>query len=306
MGRVDGHPFRTEVTLLDHTGVIPWAGMQVEVAVSQYVAFLGGRIHEVAYDLYAQDDAGNVWYFGEDVYNSPRRQHRRARMAPGSAGIDGPRGDDHAGRPAAGDVSGPRTFPASSYEEVTVKRTGQPFRGPLARRLRRAGDLRAAHGRKPGGERKTFAPGYGRVLHLWGWRRHRGAGALGAHRRCPMEQCPLRCWKLGAEPSDHGVRRGDARRNGRDRPGREIRAGVAWRSLSRGDVPRLLRPLLERSVLRARRGGGSRGRCDQAAIGLTRLTQETCGCATGRRTPSTCSASRHLGSPRCARRAAAP
>ena len=57
------------MTLLDHTRVIPWAGMQVEVAVSQYVAFLRGRIHEVAYDLYAQDDAGNVWYFGEDVYN---------------------------------------------------------------------------------------------------------------------------------------------------------------------------------------------------------------------------------------------
>ena len=37
--------------------------------VSQYVAFLGGSIEEVAYDLYAQADDGSVWYFGEDVFD---------------------------------------------------------------------------------------------------------------------------------------------------------------------------------------------------------------------------------------------
>ena len=37
--------------------------------VSQYVAFLDGRLHEVAYDFYAQADDGSVWYFGEDVFN---------------------------------------------------------------------------------------------------------------------------------------------------------------------------------------------------------------------------------------------
>ena len=69
LGRVDGKPFRTEVTLLPDTRIIEWQGRPVEVLVSQYVAYLGGRIQEVAYDFYAQDDDGAVWYFGEDVFN---------------------------------------------------------------------------------------------------------------------------------------------------------------------------------------------------------------------------------------------
>ena len=44
-------------------------GDQVETLESQYVAFLDGRLHEVALDWYAQDDGGAVWYFGEDVFN---------------------------------------------------------------------------------------------------------------------------------------------------------------------------------------------------------------------------------------------
>ena len=68
LGRVDGEPFRTEVTLLPETHRRV-ARPLVETLVSQYVAFLDGRIHEVAYDLYAQDDGGAVWYFGEDVFN---------------------------------------------------------------------------------------------------------------------------------------------------------------------------------------------------------------------------------------------
>src|SRR5688572_10890774 len=63
LGRVDGKPFRTEVTLLPETRIVEWQGDRVETLVSQYVAFLDGRIHEVAYDLYAQDDDGAVWYF---------------------------------------------------------------------------------------------------------------------------------------------------------------------------------------------------------------------------------------------------
>jgi len=69
LGRVDRLPFRTEVTLLPETKTIEWNGQQVETLVSQYVAFLDGRIHEVALDWYAQADDGSVWYFGEDVFN---------------------------------------------------------------------------------------------------------------------------------------------------------------------------------------------------------------------------------------------
>ena len=69
LGHVDDEPFRTEVTLLPETRIIGWQGQQIEVAVSQYNAFLGGRIAEVAYDLYAQADDRSVWYFGEDVFD---------------------------------------------------------------------------------------------------------------------------------------------------------------------------------------------------------------------------------------------
>src|SRR6266508_5614376 len=67
LGHVDGKPFRTEVTLLPETRIVQWEGQRVETRVSQYMAYLGGRIQEVAYDLYAQADDGSVWYFGEDV-----------------------------------------------------------------------------------------------------------------------------------------------------------------------------------------------------------------------------------------------
>ena len=69
LGTVEDLPFRTEVTLLPNPRIIEWEGMRVATLVSQYVAFLDGRIEEVAYDYYAQADDGSVWYFGEDVFN---------------------------------------------------------------------------------------------------------------------------------------------------------------------------------------------------------------------------------------------
>jgi len=69
LGTVDGKPFRAEVALMPDTRIIEWEGRQVETFVSQYAAHLDGRLHEVAYDYYAQADDGSVWYFGEDVFN---------------------------------------------------------------------------------------------------------------------------------------------------------------------------------------------------------------------------------------------
>ncbi|MEJ7802768.1 MAG: hypothetical protein WKH68_05270, partial [Candidatus Limnocylindria bacterium] len=69
LGTVDDAAFRTEVTLLPTPRIIEWEGQLVATLVSQYVAFLDDRLHEVAYDFYAQADDGSVWYFGEDVFN---------------------------------------------------------------------------------------------------------------------------------------------------------------------------------------------------------------------------------------------
>ena len=65
-GHVDNKPFRTEVTLLPETKPTPYRGATVDTAIIQYVAYLDGRIQEVAIDRYAQADDGSVWYFGED------------------------------------------------------------------------------------------------------------------------------------------------------------------------------------------------------------------------------------------------
>jgi hypothetical protein len=158
LGTVDGHPFRTEVTLLPDTRLIDWQGQRVETLVSQYVAYLGGRIHEVAYDFYAQDDSGAVWYFGEDVFN----------FADGAivdthgtwiAGKDGPAAMIMPATPAVGDVYRPENIPGFVFEEVTVKAVDQTLDGPLGpvegglviEELHMDGQT----------EEKTFGPGYG-------------------------------------------------------------------------------------------------------------------------------------------------
>jgi len=48
LGHVDGKPFRTEVTLLPDKRIVQWEGQRIETLVSQYMAYLGGRIQEVA------------------------------------------------------------------------------------------------------------------------------------------------------------------------------------------------------------------------------------------------------------------
>ena len=81
--------------------------------MSQYVAFLDGRIHEVAYDLYAQDDDGAVWYFGEDVFNFGDGVITDTHGT-WLAGRVGPAAMIMPAEPKVGDDIGPRTFLGSS------------------------------------------------------------------------------------------------------------------------------------------------------------------------------------------------
>ena len=157
LGHVDGKPFRTEVTLLPDTRIIEWQGQQVETLVSQYVANLDGRIHEVAYDLYAQADDGSVWYFGEDVFNF---EDGVIVDTHGTwiAGKDGPAAMIMPADPKVGDVYRPENIPGFVFEEVTVKSVDKTLDGPLGpvdggllvEELHMEGDT----------EDKTFAPGY--------------------------------------------------------------------------------------------------------------------------------------------------
>ena len=63
-GRVDDKPFRTEVTLLPYTRIVEWSGVQIEAAVSQYVAYSDGRITEskaVTGLLWAEKIVQGLW-----------------------------------------------------------------------------------------------------------------------------------------------------------------------------------------------------------------------------------------------------
>ena len=130
LGHVDGKPFRTEVTLLPFTRVVRWEGRTVQTAVSQYNAFLGGQIEEVAYDLYAQADDGSVWYFGEDVFDF-RDGAIISTEGTWQAGRDGPAAMIMPADPQVGDVYRTENAPGFVFEEVTVRSTDETLDGPL-------------------------------------------------------------------------------------------------------------------------------------------------------------------------------
>ena len=158
-GTVEGKTFHTETTLLPETRIIEWAdGQKVETLVSQYVAFLDGRIEEVALDYYAQADDGSVWYFGEDVFN-----YKDGFIADTDgtwlAGKEGPPAMIMPADPKPGDVYRPENAPGLVFEEVTVKTVDKRVTGPrgLVSGAIVAGELHQDGSR----ENKTFAPGYG-------------------------------------------------------------------------------------------------------------------------------------------------
>jgi hypothetical protein len=158
VGHVDGKPFRTEVTLLPETRIIEWQGKRIETLVSQYMAYLDGRIQEVAYDLYAQADDGSVWYFGEDVADF---EDGAIVTKEGTwlVGKDGPAAMIMPADPKVGDAYRTENTPGIAFEEVTVKAVGKTLDGPLGPVK---GGLLAEELHMDGKtEGKTFAPGYG-------------------------------------------------------------------------------------------------------------------------------------------------
>jgi hypothetical protein len=158
LGHVDGKPFRTEVTLLPYTRIIEWEGQRVETLVSQYNAFLGGNIEEVAYDYYAQADDGSVWYFGEDVFDF-RDGAMISTEGTWLAGRDGPAAMIMPADPHVGDVYRPENAPGFVFEEVTVRSTDRTLDGPLDPiQGGMLADELHADGKT---EQKLFAPGYG-------------------------------------------------------------------------------------------------------------------------------------------------
>lgn len=158
LGHVDGKPFRTEVTLLPETRIIEWQGQRVETLVSQYTAYLGGRVQEVAYDYYAQADDGSVWYFGEDVADL-KDGAIVTKEGTWLAGKDAPAAMIMPAHPKVGDAYRTENSPGIAFEEVTIKSVDKTLDGPLGPI---EGGLVAEELHMDGNtEEKLFAPGYG-------------------------------------------------------------------------------------------------------------------------------------------------
>jgi hypothetical protein len=159
LGNDEGHPLRIETVLLPGTKTIDVEGKAVDTLTSQFVSYLDGRIHEVALDWYAQDDDGNVWYFGEDVFNY---EDGVVADTDGTwlAGKDGPAGMIMPAHPRVGQVYRTENIPDMVFEEVTVHRVGLTVSGP---RGRVEGAMVGTENHLIEGhyEDKTFAPGYG-------------------------------------------------------------------------------------------------------------------------------------------------
>jgi len=264
LGHVEGKPFRTEVTLLPETRIIEWEGQRVETLVSQYNAFLDGRIEEVAYDYYAQADDGSVWYFGEDVFDF-RAGAIVVTEGTWLAGRDGPAAMIMPADPQVGDVYRTENAPGFVFEEVTVRSTDETLDGPvgpiqggmLADELHSDGKT----------EQKVFAPGYGEFYTAGGGDVEALALAVptdAATGPLPAELTTMSSWALDvfdmAGSGDWAAASATLR---------EMEA--AWKTYRTGDVPRLIEPRMNEALavlaraVRSRQMAEARNAAIQAA-----------------------------------------
>lgn len=241
LGHVEGEPFRTEVTLLPGTRIVEWQGQRVEALVSQYVAFLDGRITEVAYDLYAQADDGSVWYLGEDVFDF---RDGAIVVTEGSwlAGRDGPPAMIMPADPQVGDVYRPENAPGFVFEEVTVKSVTEALNGPLG--PIEGGMLSSELHRDGSREGKIFAPGYGEFLTAGGGDVE--ALALAVPTDAATGATPAELTTL----SDGALAIFEAADSGDWKAASATLSGMAdaWKSYRIGDVPRLIEPVMDRAL----------------------------------------------------------
>lgn len=267
LGQVEGQPFRTEVTLLPDTRIIEWEGQRVEVLVSQYCAFLGGKITEVAYDLYAQADDGSVWYLGEDVFDF---RDGAIVVTEGSwlAGRDGPAAMIMPADPQVGDVYRPENAPGFVFEEVTVKSVTETLDGPLG--PIEGGMISSELHRDGSREGKIFAPGYGEFYTSGGGDVE--ALALAVPTDAASGAMPAELTTL----SDGGLSIFDAAEAGSWKVASTTVSDMAtaWKTEKPAGVPRLIGPVMDKALATLATAVDARdaARARNAAIDVARLS----------------------------------
>jgi hypothetical protein len=241
LGHVEGKPFRTEVTLLPETRIVDWEGQRVETLVSQYNAFLDGRIEEVAYDYYAQADDGSVWYFGEDVFDF-RAGAIVVTEGTWLAGRDGPAAMIMPADPQVGDVYRTENAPGFVFEEVTVRSTDETLDGPLG--PIRGGMLADELHSDGKTEQKVFAPGYGEFYTAGGGDVE--ALALAVRTDAATEPLPAELTTMSSGALEVFDMAGSGDWAAASASVREMEA--AWQTYQAGDVPRLIEPRMNRAL----------------------------------------------------------
>lgn len=261
LGHVDGKPFRTEVTLLPETRIVEWQGQRIETLVSQYTAYLDGRIQEVAYDLYAQADDGSVWYFGEDVADF---EDGAIVTKEGTwiVGKDGPAAMIMPANPKVGDVYRTENTPGIAFEEVTVKAVDKTLDGPLGPVK---GGLVAEELHMDGStEDKTFAPGYGEFYTAAGGDVEALALAVPTDAASGPQPAELTTLSNGALDTFDAAHSGDWKAASST----VEKMSAAWETYRAGEVPRLIEPRMTDALAALARAVDARdaAQAQQAAI----------------------------------------
>lgn len=268
-GRVDGKPFHTETTLLPETRIIEWSpGQEVEARVSQYMAYVDGRVEEVALDYYAQADDGSVWYLGEDVNDYNRGGLVDSTLGSWLAGREGPAEMIMPAHPKVGDVHRAENIPAIAFEEVAIKTVGKTVNGP-AGRVRGAMVARELHDDGTYSD-KVFAPGYGEFFT--GDKGEVEALALAVPTDALEGPVPVTLKRLSRAAARvlHSTRFGHWRSASRG-----LRAAAhAWAAYRRRPVPPRLEPEMNRALraLRVAIGRRARAGAGSAAIDVGQST----------------------------------
>jgi hypothetical protein len=269
VGTVDAKAFRTEVTVLPWTQVIEWDGQQIEAVVSQYNAFLDGRIEEIAYDLYAQADDGSVWYLGESVFNFSNGAIVDT-AGTWHAGIDGPGAMIMPADPQVGDVYRTENIPGLVFEEVVVQSTGETLDGPFGPV---EGGIVVEERHSDGStEAKQFAPGYGEFYTAADGEVEALAMAIPSDTASGSQPDALTSAAESASGAVQAALDGDLSRV------EQVAAdlGSAVGDLGDADVPAMLRPLLADGIdsLSTAASEGDEQAATQAAIDVARLVND--------------------------------
>jgi hypothetical protein len=251
-GTVDDKPFKSETTLLQETRVIQWRGGRIEALVSQYVAYLDGRLEEVALDFYAQADDGSVWYLGEDVFNYNEEGLIADTEGTWLAGKEGPPAMIMPADPQVGDVYRPENIPGLVFEEVRIKAVDETVEGPhgpvegaiIAEELHQDGAR----------EDKTFAPGYGEFFTGSGGDVEALALVLAADELPGPPPAELETLSGGADSVFDQARSREWKA-----ASATVRAmSDAWKTLQGGEVPPRLEPVMSDALRGLVRAVGAR------------------------------------------------